>query len=662
MDLALELARTVANAIGEPVWTSTGRAGVSFDEETGMTYPARFDDDPGKQPVGQWMVSPPGLLPPPGTEPSSSGQWLYTMEDGKRLWVLDQELITYSVIHPVTGESIGRSIVSEIEQVAAEAVDYISQLLSARFMYHSDPAYAGFAPVGTMPTLWADADPGTRMYVFAGHTDEYGRFLWLARINGEVKELWGTPRSAGGYLKRRPSLNRLREEAQGRPVPILAARCRVGSVPQGAVDPLATGESGQILATEAGAPLYAPTYNLGMGVSGPAKRKLYIAADSRGGLGRWKEFRPEPEGEALEELARAMGLAADQAARLVRALRQVFGPTAELDPLLVAGVGALERLRQADPVFDGTGPFTLAFFQHAAQQLRRATGQPALAVDAEADADAHRVLLAYAQGWAQASADGGQFFPLTAHLPLPAVQALHQVWARASASATDAVLRNVNSARLVNGPVIGPVTEDDRRTLAFWSLVRAEDALGAWGGLTDDLVRHVLHLDETQPVTPQRRNTVRVLVAHAIAAGRTGTGPAAWAAHHLETTTQLLSAATLTRSTHPKTWGRNFTSRPINKLHLDATALGEHSFLVAAVGRDYADLAEPNGVRHRVSFDEVAELLTADPAFYVPWVTIVLLVSGDPAGRVALAHAIADRTGRRVVHYNSPDGLTVTDA
>ncbi|MGW1412670.1 TcdA/TcdB catalytic glycosyltransferase domain-containing protein [Streptomyces sp. NPDC002403] len=211
--------------------------------------------------------------------------------------------------------------------------------------------------------------------------------------------------------------------------------------------------------------------------------------------------------------------------------------------------------------------------------------------------------------------------------------------------------------------MIGPVTEDDRRALAFWSLVRAEDALDAWGGFTDDLVRHVLHLDETQPVTPQRQGTIRGLVAHAIAAGRTGTGPAAWAAHHLETTTQLLTPATLVQSTRTDAWGRNFTSRPIDELHLPAGA-GSNAryFLIAEVGPDHVDLVEPNGVRHRVSFDEVAELLATDPELPDLPKRIVLLVSGDPAGRVALAHEVADRTGRRVVHYNSPDGLTVTDA
>ncbi|MGW1412715.1 lonely Cys domain-containing protein, partial [Streptomyces sp. NPDC002403] len=352
MDLALELARTVANAIGEPVWTSTGRAGLLFDEETGMTYPARFDDDPGKQPVGQWVVSPPRLLPPPGTEPGSDGQWLYDWE-GNRFWVLDQELITHALIDPVTGESIGRSTLDNSEQARAEARGYHSRLRSASSVYHQDPAHDGFVPVGTAPTAWADVDPALKMYLFDGHSDKHGRFTWLARINGEVKKLWGTPRSAGGYLKRRPSLNRLREEAQGRPVPILVSRCYAAAVPQGVVDPLATGESAQILSIEAGEPLYAPTHGVGDASGAGTSHALVIEVDSRGGLGRWKEFRPEPEGEALEQLARAMGLTtgsgplpqhtADQAARLVRALRQVFGPTAELDPLLVAGVGALER-------------------------------------------------------------------------------------------------------------------------------------------------------------------------------------------------------------------------------------------------------------------------------------------------------------------------------
>uniref|UniRef100_UPI001E3532BE hypothetical protein n=1 Tax=Streptomyces sp. DH12 TaxID=2857010 RepID=UPI001E3532BE len=128
-------------------------------------------------------------------------------------------------------------------------------------------------------------------------------------------------------------------------------------------DPLAVVSESQHVANETGRTAYGGTHMVSFAVrpDGTFVHRLYT--DSRGRRGKWVEHRPEPAGELLDDRARAAGLHTDpeqpvtdavreRTLRLVRALRQTFGVTIEDDSRygdLLAGIGALESMRAADP-------------------------------------------------------------------------------------------------------------------------------------------------------------------------------------------------------------------------------------------------------------------------------------------------------------------------
>ncbi|WP_217145578.1 lonely Cys domain-containing protein, partial [Streptomyces sp. AC627_RSS907] len=382
----LDTARAVATATDRIVWSATGPTALHTDQTNGTTIlrPVLVDDRPGGKLLGAWAVSPPGLP----LASAKNFQVLYE-SNGTAHKVPDKHVITRPIIDPKTHKSFGRTSHSLTELVSRSRAYF--RLPSQQSFYLDDPAYGGRRAVGSAATPWAKRKEGSelqeqpRMYVFAGHGNEFGQIWWLARVNGEVKRLYGSPRSAGEYLKRRPSLNSLRKQAraQGGDVHVLAMCCHAGMVPHGTLDAVAGGSPAQIMANETGTPVYAAHTSVGTYHSG----KLQIAVEASGEFPRWVEYRPEPVTEALQALAAAMGLhtrpstplppdTADTALRLIRALRLVFGPTAENDPTLVEGIGALERLRQANdsltrPYPDHSPlPFTLPFLKYATEAAR----------------------------------------------------------------------------------------------------------------------------------------------------------------------------------------------------------------------------------------------------------------------------------------------------
>lgn len=270
----------------------------------------------------------------------------------------------------------------------------------------------------------------------------------------------------------------------------------------------------------------------------------------------WREVRPEPRGTALDAAARTAGLhngtgiasqeVRDDALRLVRALRLTFGVSVEDDrdnpagqyQRLLRGIGALERMRQADPELRQHGRFTMDLLNHAAEAY------------ADSTPDGVRALLHAAP----ATPPGTR---LRKVLGLPAVEGA------ISWLASDTLTPDRLAARILGlGPGSGPgVTEADRQRL-FWAMVKAYASLAAAPD-QDALAVKALHLaDPTSPVDQPRREELFWLATAAAAAGRDVRAPAALAAFHLEQN-GALSPGTQIRSADGRVLGRNWSGTPL---------------------------------------------------------------------------------------------------
>ncbi|MEU9381360.1 lonely Cys domain-containing protein [Streptomyces sp. NPDC048279] len=413
--------RSAADALGVPSWAADGIVRMLAGPD-GASSPARVHSQNGAMPLGQWTVSAPGLMPP-DEDSDEPGQWLYE-EDGTRHWVLDHDLITRTIPHHESHESTGRSFHAGAEW-AGKRETRSRHLLEATGTVHGYETDGEFIRTGEGPKPWVGMPRETQIYVFTGHGDKYGRTWWRAWVGDDPVDLWSPASTAGQYLRRRPSLARMRARASaGRPVVVLAMRCETASLPVWATDPLSGTEPAQEYANHSGVRVLAPTWEVSTaGVRGSRSGlEFRLELGPQGEPGRWIEFRPEPGGERLARLAWDMGLPTGpgrqandmlgwHTLRLVRALRRVFGPQAEEDVGLVRGIGALERLRRADPVLAAAGPFTMAFFDLAARELLGRSAADKM------DPAAYRNLLRRAEAWEEASPGAA----LTHHIRLPAV-------------------------------------------------------------------------------------------------------------------------------------------------------------------------------------------------------------------------------------------------
>ncbi len=199
-------------------------------------------------------------------------------------------------------------------------------------------------------------------------------------------------------LARRRSLTSL---APGHPVvPLIcyaAARPGIGGVLGGDVsgplpfvpDPLAVVATGQHMANETGRTVFATVLSNSVGPARYNDPETYInlVTDARGRAHRWVMFRPEPAGEVLDGRAREVGLhtgrgpapdtVRERTLRLVRALREIFGPTVDESaeyPELLRGMGALDLMHEADPALnrDGARRFTLDLYEQILARHRSA--------------------------------------------------------------------------------------------------------------------------------------------------------------------------------------------------------------------------------------------------------------------------------------------------
>ena len=613
----LELPRRAADRTGRDVWAANGVVDVAEGPDGSASHPyvvplrsARGSDRT------DWIRSSPGLLPDPA-EAARAPFW-------------EQDLQSHTI---VTDQGpIGRAVFPDGDR--ARLLPGIRHSATATELHH----------VNRQNGTWVkDDEPvpfaGKPVYVFAGHGSP-GETALPTRSNPRHRK---RDRAVGGMLRRRPSLARLPKDHA-----VVMQEC-FAATPPGVTrrrklvtdtfvpDPLADVSQSQHVANETGRTVYGATQEVGFKFGADGRVSHYMTTDSRGRRGKWVEHRPEPDDAALDDRARAAGLHTDptgpaseevreRTLRLVRALRQTFGVAIEDDGRygeLLAGIGALESLRAADPVLRGTVPFSLDLFARAASEIRATEhGDP----DGALGPDAYRDLLARA-------ADAVRRDPgavLTDLVTLPHVITV----AEGLDGLTDEEV-NEEAARLLGLDPDRTVIGAPERARFFWATVKTLE----WESRTPDpgaLTGRVLHLDRPDP---SRLPDLLDLVARAAAVGVDVDDPVALGAFHLESLGALApdtllfddSGAPAGRSWAPGPPGATVDvntalvmaatpdggHRPLRRARTPWTTdtTGPTPFLVrGGAGPDHLTMELPGGFRAEVPYEEIAELLAVDPA------------------------------------------------
>ncbi|MEV7784833.1 lonely Cys domain-containing protein [Streptomyces sp. NPDC088106] len=605
----LDLPRRAADRAGREVWSANGTVKVSPQRDPSRPHVVSLLFGEGLT-RADWIRSTPGQVLDPA-ERENAPEW-------------ERETLSHSVVGD-GGVTIGRGVFEDSE--APRRVAALRLATESSELWHYNPV--------TKEAVKADEPvpfAGKPVYVFSAHARP-----GATRVPTTTDPRHHThQRETGAMLRRRPSLAGLPRdhavlmEACSSAGPPGVVRTRRGIDDTFVPDPLAVVSESQHVANETGRTAYGGTHMVSFATlpDGTFVHRLYT--DSRGRRGQWVEHRPEPAGEPLDDRARAAGLHTDperpatdatreRTLRLVRALRLAFGAAIEDDSRygdLLAGIGALETMRAADPALRGLGPFSMDLFERAAHARRPGDTGP----------DAYRDLLTDAAD----AVRGRPGTVLSDFVTLPHVTAAAQRLGGLTGQGLDTEAARV--LRLDDGPAA--VGEPERARL-FWATVKALE----WENRTADpdaLTGRVLHLDRPDPA---RRPELLDLVARAAAAGVDVDNLTELGAFHLETLGALAPRTQLLDPGGVPT-GRRWSPAPPDAATTTLTdrvvvaaprqdggyrAVGQErppwsapggppAYLVwAGGGRDHLLMTLPGGFRARVPYDEVAELLARDP-------------------------------------------------
>ncbi|WP_446047861.1 lonely Cys domain-containing protein, partial [Streptomyces olivaceus] len=414
----LDLPRGLADRLGREVWAATGRAGVGRLPSSPDRSRLLLLDAEGQAPRGQWLASTPATAPA-------------TPPDGPE-GMADDRVTALSVAHDghrSTGY-LSMDLAQEPDGGWSRTLEH-SRLGSVTSYTHVRSGYDYGSTPATLP--WVEL--GLPAPYFPNNHGAPDSVVWHTPQG---------PRQDDGLrfartLARRRSLASL---APGHPVvPLIcyaAARPGVGGILGGDIsgplpfvpDPLAAVATGQHMANETGRTVFATVLSNSVGPARHNDPQSYInlVTDARGRAHQWVTFRPEPAGDELDLRARLAGLHTDtgpvpepvreRTLRLVRALREIFGPTVDESapyPDLLRGMGALDLMHQADPALnrDGAHRFTLDLYEQILARHRSAAHAPGPVPPATEDD--HRRLLTEAA----ARLGTGQPGPLSDWLALP---------------------------------------------------------------------------------------------------------------------------------------------------------------------------------------------------------------------------------------------------
>ncbi|WP_280888830.1 lonely Cys domain-containing protein [Streptomyces sp. LBL] len=667
----LELPRKAAMKLGRTVWAHT-RVVKALPTSGLHSEIVVADRRRAKQPVGHWIGARPGDLREEDLEAAKGGS----------VRTITGEVIPDSEIETTTlaldGNTHGRVAFDDADLTMRESYRHLPQI--TKFVT-ADPL--------TMTPVSAPEDvPWLGRKAYFDSTHGIANAI-SARVRGGRKVLLdGTQH--GAFLKRRPSIRRLTPEdvivtmvcwadAQADGFPYVDS----GKPDPFVYDPLGTVSPAQLTANETAHTVFAVDRPSGLN-----SHKMFhvIETDPTLRPRKWRELRPEPYGAELDKLAEIAGLHTSGGAaspevrattlRLVRALRLTFEVSVENDKddpagqyqSLLRGIGALEKLRRAEPGhFGRLGMFRLDLLNRAA--LSHASLPPVVnGKPNKPTPDAVKALLL-----AAAVAPSGT--KITTSLPslVGAVQLLRQQQQQDPLGADQRV------AKLLSLPANSVVTNAHRERV-LWALVEAYEALSVNPDLNslNALANKVLHVSASAgPFNAARRAELVWLMVSAAVAGRDVHNPAALGAYHLAFK-GALSAGTLLLGSRGEVIGRDWTGegpQPAMETGsfvvsldggLDASVSGrsQHSFPGKAAGagtdpakpdpflilgngeHDYLDMPWPDGSTTRVPADELAELLILDPYLSrrPPNSQVTLLTSSDGGSSLDLATAMSSRT------------------
>ncbi|OSP41769.1 hypothetical protein B7767_19150, partial [Streptomyces sp. 13-12-16] len=656
----LELPRRAADRAGRDVWSADGGVDVNAQQDPSLPHVVSLRGVRGR-PRPHWIRSTPGQVLDPA-QAADAPLW--------ERWTLSHTIVT-------DRGPIGRGVFRDTER--AQVLEDIRHATTATDLYHHDRV-SGKWTKDDQPVPFA----GKPVYVFAAHgLPGETQVPTLANPDHRTRQ-----ERTGGMLKRRPSLARLPEdhavvmEACFSAAPPSVIRMRRGVHDLFAPDPLGALSESQHVANETGRTVYGGTHVLGF-ARRDGKVVHQMVTDSRGRRGRWVEHRPEPTGALLDDRARAAGLHTDpvgpaseavheRTLRLVRALRLTFGVEIEDDSRygeLLRGIGALDAMRHADPALRDVVPFSLDLFERAAREIRATEHAD---VDGEPGPDAYRDLLARA-------ADVVSLNPgavLTDLVTLPHVTNV----AEGLAGLPEQDVNDEAAHALGLDPDRAVIGAPERFRL-FWATVKALE----WESRTPDpvaLTGRVLHLDRPDP---SRVPELLDLVVRAAAAGVDLDNLTELAAFHLELLgalspdTGLFDDKGVLAGRH---WARGSSALMVDAdsaFVMAATRDGGHRPLYRArmpwttdparptpylvrgeTGATHLTMDLPGGLRVRVPYEEVAELLARDPGLNArPQDADIVLASSHTTPVVQPApeakSALGTGTGRGV--WTSPGAM-----
>ncbi|MYS28818.1 lonely Cys domain-containing protein, partial [Streptomyces sp. SID7804] len=462
----LDLPRGLADRLGRDVWATTGRAGIGRLPNVPGRSMVLLLDEVKQAPRGQWFRNTPA---PAGTLPAAEPDDRVTA-----LSVATRDHRSMGYISMDLSETPGGGWSRTLAHSRLGTVTSYTHLRNA-YGPGSDP----------IPLPWTELNLPEPY--FANNHGTPGTVVWHTPQGRRDDD---GPRFAR-TLARRRSLASLAPE---HPVALLicyaATPAGIGEVPGHHVegplpfvpDPLGTVAVGQDTANETGRTVFATHSMNSTGQTRPGDPTTYIGVftDARGRTQPWVMFRPEPAGDALDRRARDAGLHQDpgpvpeatreRTLRLVRALRQVFGPTVDDTaeyPDLLRGMGALDLMREADPRLDRDGArrFTLDLYEQILTAYH-AGAVPAGHVP-QFTPDHHRSLLAEAaRRW-----DTGARGPLTDWIGLPGL--VHMLDGLAASPRRESLARQV-----LDLDAHDPVGETEWSRL-LWASYKVAAATGA---------------------------------------------------------------------------------------------------------------------------------------------------------------------------------------
>ncbi|MFC9810142.1 lonely Cys domain-containing protein [Streptomyces griseoaurantiacus] len=661
----LDLPRSLADRLGRQVWSSSGEPALEIRDD-GTSARIYLEQRPDV-PRGDWIRSLPGEVPThaaPGTAPTvAATPGAPAVSRPPTAGAADvpewhRNLVSYTMVADGDGtEQTGRAAFHPAEFAGVRE----KQSRNAHRMTTLAHRHSGAAVATAERPLTVGAKPGERVHHIAAHGGP--RHVDMPQEDGTTYRASGEELT--GWLNRRPSVRRLRDKDW-----IYLDACWTGGVYGGdaeaysnlaaslppAPDPLADTALAQVVANGTRKRVRAGDRPVGYAGTEAPHPRFWLEAytDARGRGGRILEFWPEPRDAELAGLARTAGLhtgpghvpgdTLDVTLRLVRALRQTFGPGIGEDPShdgLLRGIGALETMRREDPHLNGMGPFTLDLFHRAALANRRdhVDGLRVL------DEGAYRALLTRAAG-----APAGT--RLTDFVRVPQLVGV----ARQTRNLGDLPTAATRLLRLDPSATVGPA-EVSR---LYWAQVKAYEWLSSLPDV-GAAAAAALHLPSPDP---SKRNELGLLATRAIAAGRNPYDSVELAAHHLEEQ-GALHPQSLMRDAAGRPSGRNWGGPMPPNTHVDASVLGtltrqpdgsyrrtggeatpwagqgEHpAYVVTAedtgTGRVWITL--PGGRRVAVPHAEFAQLLARDPELLARdlWKTDIVLAvsrSGDDTPR-----------------------------